>query len=237
MENKEKTLRNKQKNIEKLLNQTNKNYKQILKLSKDSENKKFGYLPYWRLKESKLLLRELKSNRTFFQKYKRGTIIKVDFGVNIGAEFSQVHYAIVLNKDDNRKNKTLKTTKDKKNTYNIGNVIFDNYIKTSKEHINDMCDEVAKSRKNGIEKLLQGRGEDNIKLLQKLNDLNEVVEFYSENPVCSFACYKNITTINKTRILPAINDLDFINKTVCSQEIMNKIDKKIIKHYTDIEYN
>lgn len=33
--------------------------------------------------------------------FKRGDVIKADFGVNVGSELSNIHFAIVLNSDDN----------------------------------------------------------------------------------------------------------------------------------------
>ena len=33
--------------------------------------------------------------------FKRGDVIKTDFGVNVGSELSNIHFAIVLNSDDN----------------------------------------------------------------------------------------------------------------------------------------
>ena len=34
-------------------------------------------------------------------KFKRGKIIKINFDINIGSELSNIHFAIVLNNDDN----------------------------------------------------------------------------------------------------------------------------------------
>ena len=212
---------------EKYIEKTIEKIKNIIKLSSSSLNKKFDYYKYWKLKESKLLLRELNRPRKYYEKYKRGTIIKVDFGVNIGSEFSQVHYAIVLNKNDNRMSNTLSviplTSKEKNNNYNIGNVIFDNFISSTKN--------ILKRNNEKFNNMLNIK---EIELLKKdLDDLEKILDFYGENPVCSFACYKNISTISKTRIVKPINKFDFINKARCSKEIMNKLDEKIIEYYTD----
>ena len=82
---------------------------------------KFSYLDDWLLKKSNLLLAEskqlynkinLQNNNISllsknYKKYQRGTIVKVDFGIGIGSEMSQVHFAIVLNNYDNYKNNVL----------------------------------------------------------------------------------------------------------------------------------
>lgn len=203
--------------------------KDILKFGRKTNNKKINYLPYWKLKESKLLLREMKYPRKYFSKYKRGTIIKVDFGVNIGSEFSQKHYAIVLNKNDNRVNKTLNviplTSKEKTNNYNIGNVIFENFVNSLKENMEKLYDKLIEEEMNNNE---------TSKINKEIDKLTKVAVEYAEKKVSSFACYQNITTISKTRILPPINEYDIVCKACCPKETMDKIDEKIIEYYTNI---
>ena len=63
-------------------------------------NNKLKQLPFWLYKESNILLDENNDNLKKILKLKRGTIIVVDFGVKIGAELSNPHFAIVLTKDD-----------------------------------------------------------------------------------------------------------------------------------------
>lgn len=86
------------------INKAFNNYKKII-------NKKlpykFSYLDEWLLKSSNLFLRETIKEKPRYKTYKRGTIISADFGVNIGSEMSQVHFAIVLSKNDNPKNNVL----------------------------------------------------------------------------------------------------------------------------------
>ena len=67
----------------------------------ESKYLKFSKLGSWLLKESAIFRKE--SSNLIFTKpnFKRGEIIKADFGINIGSELSNTHFAIVLNKDDN----------------------------------------------------------------------------------------------------------------------------------------
>lgn len=221
------------KAIKQQLDSANKNTLEIIRLSKDSNNKKFDYFPFWKNKESRLLLRELKNTRTFYKKYKRGTIIKVDFGVNIGSEFSQIHYAIVINKNDNRKNKILNviplTSKDKSNTLNIGDVIFKSFLESTSEKLDSLIDNFKKESLN-----IDSEDELNKKINDEMEKVKKIIDYYSRNPVCSFACYKNITTINKSRIKNPINEYDFINKAICDNSVMTKLDLKILEHYTNL---
>ena len=67
-------------------------------------------------------------------RYKRGTIIKVNLGFNIGNELGGLHYCVVLNKNDNLKSGTLNvlplTSKKENKTYpyfcvNLGTELYD----------------------------------------------------------------------------------------------------------------
>lgn len=106
---------------------------------------KFSYLSYWKLKQSKKLMEEAielecnlsKENMNQkipnYKKYKRGTIIQVDFGIGLGSEMSQIHFAIVLNNYDNFKNNILTviplTSQSGKFNLNLGTLIIDELLK------------------------------------------------------------------------------------------------------------
>lgn len=79
------------------------------KAVKDSKIKKFSKLDEWLDKESSIFLNETKTNQQTkkYPKFKRGEIIKVDFGINIGSELSHTHYAIILNSDDTNNNDNI----------------------------------------------------------------------------------------------------------------------------------
>lgn len=92
------------------MNATLETKSQTKKIDKSCENYKYSYyskqakfikLGNWLEKESTIFKNE--ADRKQFNKpnFKRGEIIKVDFGINIGSELSNTHFAIVLNSDDN----------------------------------------------------------------------------------------------------------------------------------------
>ena len=115
---------------------------------------KFNKLDTWLYKESNIFNNEVKLNKNNFTKhypkFKRGQIIKVDFGINIGSELSHTHFAIVLNSDDTIKNdnitvipitskigykkiylgKILKEAMPKTPTYNLNCYAYITQIKT-----------------------------------------------------------------------------------------------------------
>lgn len=88
-----------------ILDDTNGKYKNLF----DSGNERFITLPFWLRSHSNLLTKELEGKiRPHYNQYKRGTIIYVDFGVNIGSELSGGHFAIILNKKDSKKKQHFK---------------------------------------------------------------------------------------------------------------------------------
>lgn len=86
-----------------IFNEANRNFK----LVKRTGINKYYYLDKWTYAKSCHLINEINFPKTNKKIYKRGAIIYVDFGVNIGGEFSGPHFAIVLNKKDNKANEKL----------------------------------------------------------------------------------------------------------------------------------
>ncbi|TMR80760.1 growth inhibitor PemK [Streptococcus pseudopneumoniae] len=109
--------------------------KQILKASKNFEkvhstfknNNKFRFSPNWLEKESNLFLSETQNTSKSYNVLKRGSLIFVDFGINIGSELSNRHWAVVLNKNDSPKSRNLTvlpiSSKEKKFSVMIDEVI------------------------------------------------------------------------------------------------------------------
>ncbi len=200
---------------------------------------KFSYLDEWLLKESKLLHKEaveLENNELSSEKnldgkyrvYARGTIIKADFGVNIGAEMSQVHFAIVLNKFDNKKNNVLTvvplTSKSNKFNLDLGPLVIKKLVnKIEREMLlmglsEETFDESNITPTNGV----------------KVKKLLSLLSYYKSNEKNTYACCSLITTISKERILKPINEYDIIGRARCDKDILNKIDDEVIKRFTNL---
>lgn len=198
---------------------------------------KFAYLDEWLLKKSKLLLEEtkntLKNNSEeeigMYRVYKRGTIIKVDFGVNLGSEMSQVHFAIVLNNFDNKKNNVLTvvplTSKSSKFNLDLGSLVIGKLIyKVKKELLKIEIDEEEKE-------LSEIKTETKL----KIKKLTTILSYYKSNEKNTYACCSLVTTISKTRILPPVNEYDIIGRAKCSKEVMEMLDKEILNKITKID--
>lgn len=68
---------------------------------------KYKFLPDWVYRKSVYLSNEINRTHPNRKVYSQGAIVKVDFGVNVGSELSGHHFAVVLNKKDNRNNSKL----------------------------------------------------------------------------------------------------------------------------------
>lgn len=85
----------------------NRNFKKVYNNKELKQREKFKYLDYWVLSKSNYLLNNDRVYTNNKKVFNRGALINVDFGVNVGTELSGNHFAIVLNKKDNRKNDKL----------------------------------------------------------------------------------------------------------------------------------
>lgn len=192
-------------NIEdKLINAMN-NYKIV----KESGNSKFERLDNWLEKESQLYKSEIKNNKRTYIHLKRGTIVKVDFGVNVGCELCHTHFAIVLSKYDNIKQETIivlpLTSKP-----GVGRIPLNNLIK------NEILNNIKK----------KGITDNNAK------EIFDLLDEYKKYKDFSYAYISQITTISKSRLIYSNNKYDIINRTRCSNEILDKIDDEIIATIT-----
>lgn len=103
------------------------NFKEV----NQSNKIKFSKLDDWLLKESEEFKNETKNKRSIYFKYKRGQVLKINFGVNLGTELSHTHFAIVLNDDDTRLTDNITviplTSKDGYRRVNLGNLVSQEY--------------------------------------------------------------------------------------------------------------
>lgn len=87
-------------------------------IANNPRNKKFEKLASSDIFRAKQLKNDNNNDTKYFKRYKKGTVIFVDFGTGIGNEFSQPHFCIVMDNKDNPKKGTLTvvplTSKNKK---------------------------------------------------------------------------------------------------------------------------
>ncbi|MGX2946951.1 type II toxin-antitoxin system PemK/MazF family toxin [Enterococcus alishanensis] len=112
-----------QKSVEDTCNEANKRF-----ISESlSGYPKYKYLPQWLTNFSQYLTNDRIKPKKNYKVYKRGTIVYIDFGINVGHELSGNHFAIILNNYDNAKNGLLTvlpiSSKEKKNYVPVGVIL------------------------------------------------------------------------------------------------------------------
>lgn len=220
----------KDKKNSKLLQAFNNN----LKISSMELHNKFDSFEAWEYRRSQRLLYEttLENNKKY-KRFPRGSIIKVDFGVNIGSEFSEQHFAITLSKQDGIYDNTVivvpLTSKKHKTSVNLGKLISDSYVKSLQEKLEKLQEEIQEI---DIENC-----EFNPKYISEVKEIKKVLNYYkSIKDNFSYACIDQIRTVSKLNVLPPMNKYDIVGNYQCPKEIMNNIDKYIVKVYTAIDY-
>lgn len=115
-------------NLEGKLKSLEKSCKRLKGIVENCKNPKFEHLDSWEFFQSKSFTKENNGSKPKFKKYKRGTIVFVNFGTSIGTELSGNHFAIVLNKSDNPLNGSLTvvplTSKNKGYNLSLGNELI-----------------------------------------------------------------------------------------------------------------
>ena len=183
------------------------NFKKI----RNSGNEKFKQLDVWLKKESNIFTKELNYTPSRFMKYKKGTIVKVDFGINIGCELSKKHFAIVMDNDDNFYKETIAviplTSKGGNNKMDLGSLIFDEFINKMNKEIDLVNDE------------------------NDVKELKELIIEYSKYKKLTYANLSQFRCISKNRILYPINKHDLVGKSRVSKSVMNKLTQELFSMY------
>ncbi len=183
------------------------NFKKV----RNSGNDKFKQLDVWLKKESNIFTKELNYTPARFMKYKKGTIVKVDFGINIGCELSKKHFAIVMDNDDNFYKETIAviplTSKGGSNKMDLGSLIFDEFINKMNKEIDLVNDE------------------------NDVKELKELIIEYSKYKKLTYANLSQFRCISKNRILYPINKHDLVGKSRVSKAVMDKLTQELFSMY------
>lgn len=162
--------------------------------------------------------------------FKRGTVVMADFSPQVGSELRGKHFAIVLTKRDRNTNELLTviplTSKENRHHLDLGDEIqksiHSSIMQSIKELFVLICDQYDKD--------IDAKSfEEQTKLC------NDVIERYSSLKEHTYAKVHQITTISKKRIVKPVNRLDPIRKLKVSNEVLYRIDKKIMELLTDID--
>ena len=204
---------------------------------------------YWIEDYVKFLRFESQFKPTSLKRYKRGEIIKVHLGYNIGSEEGGLHYAVVLDKRNSIYSPVMTivpltsvkpTTNIKKlpmTSIYLGNELFTNLsaqIQLTKQHIryeyvrlktvldnNAFVGEDIEKITNDIKKL-----ENEQRFLTKMN--REIEKMRKG----SIALINQVTTISKIRIYDPKTSHDILSHVRLSDQKLDSIDSALISQYT-----
>ncbi len=187
IQNKKEAIKSLNKMLEKFIND-----------STGNNLKKANLLSYWIKDYVQMISFEDKFDPKRNISYKRGNIVKVDFGFNIGAEYGGLHYGIVLDKNNAHRSPVvtvipLTSVKDSKvphsNSVYLGNEIYrslklkyDTIFKALKEeqeeisvtlHLFEILVDTTTKMVKELYDFEQGTDKFNQKLIDARNSLNE----------------------------------------------------------------
>lgn len=209
-------------------------------ISSDDEknHKKANLLSYW-IKE---YTNYLKVEDTFIpqkqENYKRGDIIKVNLGFNIGNEEGGLHYAIVVNNPAKSSGvvtivpltSAKSNSKSNSSTVNLGNSIMKTIILKLKA-IHDSMKPILESIP-----YLKDQNLIDSKICEVEKQISELDRYITEAEKMkrndSIALVGNITTISKQRIYTPTTKNKFLKNISLSNEQLDLIDNKIRELYT-----
>ena len=220
--------------------------------------KKADLISYWLESYSQYLLNEEKFDYTTIPRYKRGDIISVNFGFNVGSEHGGLHYAIVLD-NDNRQSSPVITviplsSGKEVDTYErdvyLGNELYEKlnakYNKLNaqiNEDLNNLCktisvlaksaDTLAEDSEANLQKDVEELLAELRVRVETLNREKAMLKTYEKKLLKlkegSIALMEQITTISKMRIYETKNSSDLLYDIKFSDGAMDKINVQLKK--------
>ncbi len=186
------------------------------------------------------------------RRYKRGEIVKVHLGFNIGSEEGGLHYAVVLDKNNAKSSPVLtivpltsvKPHTDinrlKSGSIYLGNELFTNLnakISSTNKHIADelaLLEEIVSKMDDTTSVSERIDATDRIQCCQdELAFLNRMRKEVLKMRIGSIALTNQITTVSKIRIYDPKTDHDILSNIKLSNEKLDMIDAEIRNKYTN----
>lgn len=230
-------------------------YMDFLIASDDSRLQgKADKLSYWMDDWTTFLSYELRFSPTSLRRYKRGEIIKVHLGFNVGSEEGGLHYAVVLDKNNSVNSPvvtvvpltSVKPNTDVKNLHKgsvfLGNELFTSmsakvtalqrFTDSERKQLHEMVSDiahVASSSESEIVSMSQRLDE----LVEKCSLLERTRKEISKMKSGSIALVGQIRTISKIRIYDPKTNYDVLSGIKLSNEKLDAIDDALLLLYTN----
>lgn len=207
-------------------------------------------LSYWIEDWTTFLDFEPQFNPTSLRRYKRGEIIKVHLGYNVGSEEGGLHYCVVIDKKNSIHSPVLTViplTSVKHNTdihhLKNGSVYLGNELFTS------LSSKISSTQKNltiHLDTLLQRIEQTDERTSSDIYDsimkdidnaqrerhlLNRMTTEVSKMRCGSIALVNQITAISKIRIYDPKTNYDILSNVKLSNEKLDLLDNELIKNY------
>ena len=209
-------------------------------------------LSYWITDWVKFLDFEPQFSPKSLRRYKRGEIIKVHLGFNIGSEEGGLHYAVVIEKNNPKTSPvvniipltSVKSSTDITHLHNgsifLGNELFTSLnakISATDKHLTDEMT-LLKELVNGLTN--SSPVEQRLSASSRISKCEEELAFLTrmrkevlKMKQGSIALVNQITTVSKIRIYNPKTDYDILSNIKLSNEKLDLLDAEIIKRYTN----
>lgn len=223
--------------------------------------KKANLLSYWLENFSDYIKEENNFNPKELISYKRGDVVKVNFGFNVGSEHGGLHYAIVLDNNNLHSSPvitvvplssgTAATTYQRdvflgQELYIKMNAKNKSLLESARKKYNENKEillalrntiqntekaEITIKQVEGINKVLSDLEERQIELDKDITLLQKYAKEISRMKQGSIALMEQISTISKMRIYVPKKSTDILFGVSFSAEAMEKINTQIINLY------
>lgn len=212
----------------------------LINSGEDKKQSKADKMNYWLEDWTSFLENENQFNPMNLKSYKRGEIVKVHLGFNVGSEEGGLHYAVVLDKNNPKSSPVLTVvplTSVKKQTdvsnLKPGSVFLDNEIFIS---LNAKISSTSKQVNNQLQMLQNCHKPveftEQISIIQnKLKLLKRMQNAIQNMNKGSIALTNQITTVSKMRIYDPKNNYDILSGIKLSNAKLDLIDAEIKKMY------
>lgn len=208
-------------------------------------------ISYWLEDWTTFLDFETQFSPMSLRRYKRGEVIKVHLGFNVGSEEGGLHYAVVIDKNNAKSSPVVTVvpltsvkshtdiTKLKSGSIFLGNELFTNLnakLSATSRHF----DAEIELMNSILDTLNPGTPEfDEIplrieKAQKELDLLKRMRKEIDKMKVGSIALINQITTVSKIRIYDPKTDHDILSNVKFSNEKLDMIDDEIRKRFTNL---
>lgn len=241
------------------IKQLNNTFEIFINSPNPKHKKKADLIAYWIESYSKYLVSEERFDYKLIPKYKRGDVISLDFGFNVGSEHGGLHYAIVLDNDNKQSSPVVTviplSSGKEYDTYErdifLGNELHDKLDAKYNKLMNQIEQEISEMNEtlNILRKTVEINNEPEADFIKKVgNHLSNLekrvdgllvekrkLQIYEKEILKlksgSIALMEQITTVSKMRIYKPKNSSDLLYDVKFSDGAMDKINERLKELY------